>query len=571
MLDNVSTWSTSFDPTDEKPYPLWFVILMWILTGLFSLETIFGNLLVLWAYRIERNIRRQLSNKFIVSLAISDLIIGMEGFPILTVYVLDKERWPLGVMMCKIWLCIDYTLCLVSILTVLLITIDRYCSVCYPAKYRMWQSPRRITIMIITSWISPMALFSFMIFAWELMTNESAENETVKCYAPFLNNPYVNMSMYIVYYWTTLIAMSILYRGIHIAAKALEERSKAKEKQTLALMLGQRCMAQVGVGMFMNALSSKAAETDTRDDTAGHQTTQAANVDNAAEYTEMVHDSGYITVTTAGTTSLTNDSKSRRLFETKVETEAPGDTGHQTQAIVDKTIEYSELVHNLVTTTLAFEPIETTETVNVQVPEVKTAIKLQKASGGDSMDYCDNISCDSSFADPSITSLLDFDQTILSTNLHFIEEENSEESSVTLCGVANCTDASSIKNDDFRTTIPPTSFKSVPNALSQPELTVSPGRPSIIDKNVFTDMSKTVGNSYSGRQECSSVAERSDSPSSQKQHQKRKSDISSRGTSIHLTVPTSSIVPTNSRKFKRTVMWKICFSAKAPAVISPSE
>lgn len=33
-----------------------------------------------------------------------------------------------------------------------------------------------------------------------------------ECFAPFLSNPYVNMGMYIAYYWTTLVAMLILYK-----------------------------------------------------------------------------------------------------------------------------------------------------------------------------------------------------------------------------------------------------------------------------------------------------------------------------------------------------------------------
>uniref|UniRef100_A0A0K0D3E5 Copper transporter n=1 Tax=Angiostrongylus cantonensis TaxID=6313 RepID=A0A0K0D3E5_ANGCA len=35
---------------------------------------------------------------------------------------------------------------------------------------------------------------------------------TAECSAPFLTNPYVNMGMYVIYYWTTLVAMLILYK-----------------------------------------------------------------------------------------------------------------------------------------------------------------------------------------------------------------------------------------------------------------------------------------------------------------------------------------------------------------------
>ncbi|CDW55320.1 G protein linked acetylcholine receptor [Trichuris trichiura] len=242
----------SDDTAYAEPYPLGLVIFLWLLTILFSVETILGNLLVLVAYRIERTIRMQLSSHFIVSLAVSDLIIGMEGFPLLTLYVVGREHWPLGQLVCKIWLCLDYTLCLVSIFTVLLITVDRYLSVCYPAKYRHWQSLSKVQALVTASWLIPTMLFGIMIFGWNYFTNTTSP-PTNKCYAPFLNDPFVNMSLYIAYYWTILIAMSVLYRGIHLAAKQLEERNAARHHRTVALMLGQRCVAQVSVGLYFHA------------------------------------------------------------------------------------------------------------------------------------------------------------------------------------------------------------------------------------------------------------------------------------------------------------------------------
>lgn len=214
-----------------------------------------------------------------MSLAISDLIIGIEGIPLFTVYVVNGDRWPLGSIACETWLFLDYTLCLVSILTVLLITADRYMSVCHTAKYLKWQSPSKTQVLIVFSWVLPALIFGLMIYGWSLLSGEPRPEDSSDCSAPFLSNPYVNMGMYVAYYWTTLVAMLILYQvgaagppavtqcqaggqivfhtssplffffqGIHKAAKNLEKKAKAKEHRHIALLLTQRLGTQVGRG-----------------------------------------------------------------------------------------------------------------------------------------------------------------------------------------------------------------------------------------------------------------------------------------------------------------------------------
>lgn len=238
--------------------------------------------MVIVAYRIERNISKQVSNRYIVSLAISDLIIGIEGFPFFTVYVLNGERWPLGWVACQTWLFLDYTLCLVSILTVLLITADRYLSVCHTAKYLKWQSPTKTQLLIVMSWLLPAIIFGIMIYGWQAMTGQSNSMSGTECSAPFLSNPYVNMGMYVAYYWTTLVAMLILYKGIHQAAKNLEKKAKAKERRHIALILSQRLGTQVGVSLMLQSKAEKEKAEEAQKD-SGYTSNQAGgsmNTDN---------------------------------------------------------------------------------------------------------------------------------------------------------------------------------------------------------------------------------------------------------------------------------------------------
>lgn len=86
----------------ESPYSLPFIVTIAILMFILAVVTVLGNLMVLLSFYIDKNIRTP-SNYFIFSLAVSDLIIGFEGFPFYSVYVLQGEKWPLGWFMCDLW------------------------------------------------------------------------------------------------------------------------------------------------------------------------------------------------------------------------------------------------------------------------------------------------------------------------------------------------------------------------------------------------------------------------------------------------------------------------------------
>lgn len=110
----------------------WIVITL-IALAVVNIMVILGNVLVILAVRHTTKLRN-VTNMFIVSLAVADLMVGVAVLPFSATWEVFKV-WIFGDLWCSVWLAVDVWMCTASILNLCAISLDRYLAVTRPVSY----------------------------------------------------------------------------------------------------------------------------------------------------------------------------------------------------------------------------------------------------------------------------------------------------------------------------------------------------------------------------------------------------------------------------------------------------
>lgn len=154
MENTLSTMEAHFNQTAnatvEDPFFDVSMYLKAIVLFLVILVTIVGNLFVMAAILLERNLQ-SVANYLIISLAFADLMVACLVMPLGAVYEI-KSGWSLGPALCDIWTSCDVLCCTASILHLVAIAVDRYWAVT-DINYIQVRNSRRIGMLIATVWV----------------------------------------------------------------------------------------------------------------------------------------------------------------------------------------------------------------------------------------------------------------------------------------------------------------------------------------------------------------------------------------------------------------------------------
>ncbi|XP_059185027.1 D(1) dopamine receptor-like [Centropristis striata] len=118
--------------------------------ALLIIWTLFGNFTVCAAVCRFRHLRAKVTNIFIVSLALSDLLVAVLVMPWKAVAEV-AGFWPFGEF-CKTWLACDIMCSTASILNLCVISVDRYWAISSPFLYERSMNKKVAFVMIGVTW-----------------------------------------------------------------------------------------------------------------------------------------------------------------------------------------------------------------------------------------------------------------------------------------------------------------------------------------------------------------------------------------------------------------------------------
>ncbi|XP_055915920.1 5-hydroxytryptamine receptor 2A isoform X2 [Eupeodes corollae] len=135
-----------------------------VLLGLMILITIIGNVFVIAAIILERNLQN-VANYLVASLAVADLFVACLVMPLGAVYEIS-QGWILGPELCDIWTSCDVLCCTASILHLVAIATDRYWAVTN-IDYMHSRTSKRVFIMIFLVWFCSVIVSLAPQFGWK--------------------------------------------------------------------------------------------------------------------------------------------------------------------------------------------------------------------------------------------------------------------------------------------------------------------------------------------------------------------------------------------------------------------
>ena len=213
---------------------------------------LFGNSFGLFLV-FKRSSSSRVTNLFIANMAVADLLLTLTLMPYQVVFFYRGAVWPRGVMgtiTCKALFYVMPVSIAATVLTMLIISIDRFYAVFYPLRIKLFRKPRFLSAII---WI--LSLLLMIPYAFYSEVDFDIRQNAYQClHFSSKADPYVvkvfQICLFVVLYALPLFIMAVLYLlicrklwlrkipgNLSSSNRAIMEMSKRKVVRLLAIIV----------------------------------------------------------------------------------------------------------------------------------------------------------------------------------------------------------------------------------------------------------------------------------------------------------------------------------------------
>ncbi|KAK6469521.1 alpha-1A adrenergic receptor-like [Huso huso] len=182
-----------------------------LILAVFIVFGILGNILVILSVVCHRHLQT-VTHYFIVNLAVADLLLSSVVLPFSATFEI-LGRWVFGRIFCNIWAAVDVLCCTASIMSLCVISVDRYVGVSYPLRYPAIMTERRGLLVLLGLWALSITISIGPLFGWK---EPAPEDESV---CKITEEPgYAIFSAFGSFY-VPLTVILVMYCRVYVVAK----------------------------------------------------------------------------------------------------------------------------------------------------------------------------------------------------------------------------------------------------------------------------------------------------------------------------------------------------------------
>lgn len=208
-----------------------------IALSIFILVAIVGNVLVILSVMCNKHLQT-VTNFFIVNLAMADLLLSVIVLPFsASLEVLGC--WVFGRVFCNIWAAVDVLCCTASILSLCIISVDRYIGVKHCLKYPCIMTERKAVGILVLVWVSSTVISVGPLLGWK----EPQPIDDSVC--RITEEPGYALFSSLFSFYLPLMVILIMYFRVYVVARrttsSLEAGMKRERNKSTEVVLRIHC------------------------------------------------------------------------------------------------------------------------------------------------------------------------------------------------------------------------------------------------------------------------------------------------------------------------------------------